>query len=260
MPALVKASPAVLTGGFALVRYSITQDSGLTLSVEAEFVGLPSASLDAFRLGTHPPAALQSSAGFLSTLATYGSFTVPVLVDCQSEQANGLKTVTATYTSTIRPTSLVGGQLSIGVDASGNVVLTDGEESSETTVVGAVGGVGGTGEATGELLGATLSPGSALVETTVSTSWSSLSGSYTQSIVNPISRSFSFDYLAYTVTIVATGSVSVGRAKGATGSPLNIKGRLPSSLSSSTRETSRTYANSRGETRSEITSVGYYSY
>lgn len=260
MPALVKASPAVLAGSYALVRYSVSQTSDLTLSVEAEFVGLPAASDNVFKLGSAPPSALQNSVGFLSTLATYGSTTVPVLADCQVAQTNGLKTVTATYTAKIRPTSLVSARLSISVDESGNVLLTEASEgSSETTVVGEVGGAGATGEATGELLGATLSPGSALVETTVGTNWNSLSGTYTEGITNPISRSFSFDYLAYTVTVVATGGVSAGRARGGVGPPVNERGLRPG-LSVQTRETSRNYSNSRGETRSEITSVGYYTY
>lgn len=263
MPALVKASPSVLAGGYALVRYSVSQTSDLTLSVEAEFVGLPFAPDSGFKLGSAPPPALRDNARFLSTLATYGSTTVPALADCQVVQSTGLKTVTANYTANIRPTSLVGSRLTITVDASGNVVLAEGD-SSDTTIVGQVGGEGAGANSGGgnsdTSIEAVLAPGSALVETSVSSNWNSLSGTYADDDDESLSRSFSFDYLAYTTTIVTTGGAQASGARGGVGPFENRKGQVPRSVRPNTRETTRRYSNSRGETRFELTSIGFYSY
>lgn len=137
MPAIVKASPTVLAGGVALVRYSVSQTSDLLLTVEAEFVALPSARDDLFKIGSPPPPSLLNANGFLQTLRTYGAPSAPTLVDCQVVRSNGLKTVNATYSVAIAATS-TGQTIRIAIDPNGNVVLNT--EESEASFEGIVDG------------------------------------------------------------------------------------------------------------------------
>jgi hypothetical protein len=219
MPALVKANSTVLAGGLALVRYSTSQGSDLSLAVDAEFVALSSAPVESqFRLGMTPPPQLRDLAEFVRVLGTYRADKVPKLNDCTIVSIGGLKNITANYVVTIAPTNVIG----------------EDNTSSATD------------------------PGDNYTERSTSTNWKSISGSIDVDGVS-VSFSADYLSTAVTVTTHGAGGGSAGLGGGGVGPLVNKRGDWTSvSTNIITRASGRTYRNTRGQSRTETTTESFY--
>lgn len=268
MAALVKASPTVLAGGVALVRYSISQSAELTINVDAEFVCLATANVEnQFRIGSAPPAALTGKPDFLQSLNTYRASRLPLLNDATIVTTAGLKTITGNYVTPIQPTSSAS-LLIVGAD--GEILVQNEDGSTSSAVAGSAAGSDGTAggasgettvgaaeEGSGQTSSGSIDPGNNYSEVSTSTDWRSLAGSY---LVGTVSQSFSFDYLSTTVTVVehGTGGGFTGFNRATLSNPSNVKGTLPETLDKQFRKSYRTYRNTRGQVKTETTQTAIY--
>lgn len=117
MPAIVKTTSALGGGGVALVRFETKQDASLFITVDAEFVALPSAATDRlFLAGAEPPDALKNKAEFVAMLQTQKAKEMPKLNNISVRVSSGLKTITATYTAPVDPTGTIAGGTIITVN------------------------------------------------------------------------------------------------------------------------------------------------
>lgn len=120
MPAVIKASPSVLAGNLALVSYDLSDSLELSASINATFVTVGSANVDAvFRPGSPPPQVLSGNAGYLALIASKNVLRQPTLASCTITIANGLKTIEANYTTEVQSPGVIEGE--------------EGEESRDVT-------------------------------------------------------------------------------------------------------------------------------
>jgi hypothetical protein len=110
MPAVIKASSSVLAGNLALVSYDLTDSLELSASINATFVTVGSANVDAvFRPGSPPPQVLSGNAGYLALIASKNVLRQPTLASCTTTISNGLKTIEATYTTEVQSPGVIEG-------------------------------------------------------------------------------------------------------------------------------------------------------
>lgn len=110
MPAVIKASPSVLAGNLALVGFELSDSLELSASINATFVTVANANVDAaFRPGSPPPPVLAGNAGYLALIASKNVLRQPTLASCTITIANGLKTAEATYTTEVQSPGVVEG-------------------------------------------------------------------------------------------------------------------------------------------------------